>query len=95
MILANYLLHNKKIYWKSCDKLYAKRLVDYDPMVNIGNWLWILKQPSFRWLKPAVQYKLWDRQCPLIKHGKKQNSKKKKADDTTIGKYTETYISST
>ena len=64
MILANYLLHTQKEYWKSCDKMYARRLVDYDPFVNIGNWLWIKKQPSFRQLKPEVQYKKWDTFCP-------------------------------
>ena len=65
MILANYLVHNKKKYWKSCDKMYARRLVDYDPIVNIGNWLWIKKQPVFRWLKPEVQLKKWDKGCPI------------------------------
>ena len=63
MILAHYLLHNN-IYWKSCDKLYATRLVDYDPIVNIGNWLFIKKQPKFKWLKPEVQSKKWDKPCP-------------------------------
>ena len=64
MILAHYLLHYKKIYWKSCDKMYATRLVDYDPFVNIGNWNFIKKQPKFKWLKPEVQYKKWDKSCP-------------------------------
>lgn len=70
MILANYLLHKEKKYWKACDKLYARRLVDYDPLVNIGNWLWIKKQPKFRWLKPEVQYEKWDRECQSIKEKK-------------------------
>ena len=64
MILAHYLLHSQKIYWKSCDKMYATRLVDYDPIVNIGNWNFIKKQPKFKWLKPEVQYKKWDKGCP-------------------------------
>ena len=63
MILAHYLVHYKKIYWKSCDKMYATRLVDYDPFVNIGNWNFIKKQPKFKWLKPEVQYKKWDKGC--------------------------------
>ena len=66
MLLAHYLLHYKKIYWKSCDKMYATRLVDYDPFVNIGNWNFIKKQPKFKWLKPEVQYKKWDKGCPYI-----------------------------
>lgn len=70
MILAHYLLHNKNKYWKACDKLYARRLVDYDPLVNIGNWLWIKKQPKFRWLKPEVQFKKWDKSCLSVKENK-------------------------
>ena len=64
MILAHYLMNHKKQYWKSCDKLYARRLVDYDPIVNSGNHLWILKQPKFKWLKPETQYKKFDSICP-------------------------------
>jgi deoxyribodipyrimidine photo-lyase len=63
MVLANYILKYQKDYWKNGDKMYAKRLVDYDPIVNIGNWKWIVKQPSFRTLKPETQYKRWDRTC--------------------------------
>lgn len=81
MILANYLLHNKKKYWKSCDKLYARRLVDYDPFVNIGNWLTINRLPKFKVMKPEVQYKKWDKSCPC--------SKKKVKD----GNYTKYYLS--
>lgn len=70
MILANYLIHNKKQYWKSCDKMYARRLVDYDPLVNIGNWLTIDRLPKFKVMKPEVQFKKWDKGCPSIKEGK-------------------------
>jgi len=70
MILANYLIHNKKKYWKACDKMYARRLVDYDPLVNIGNWLTIDRLPKFKVTKPEVQYKKWDRGCPSTKEGK-------------------------
>ena len=63
MILANYLIHNQKEYWKSCDKLYARRLVDYDPIVNIGNWLTINRLPKFKVMKPDVQYRKFDRSC--------------------------------
>lgn len=66
MILANYLLHYKNKYWKSCDKMYARRLVDYDPIVNIGNWLWIKKQPKFKWLKPEIQDKKWNKNCSFV-----------------------------
>lgn len=62
MILGNYILKYQKDYWKEGDKMYARRLVDYDPFVNIGNWRWIEKQPSFRTLKPKTQEK-WDRGC--------------------------------
>ena len=78
MILAHYLLHTQNIYWKSCDKMYATRLIDYDPFVNIGNWQFIKKQPRFKWLKPEVQYKKWDKGCP--------NS------NIEPGEYTRTYL---
>lgn len=64
MILAHDLLHRQKIYWKSGDRMYAKRLVDYDPFVNIGNWKWIVKQPAFKHLIPRVQAEKWDKECP-------------------------------
>lgn len=78
MILAHYLLHYKNIYWKSCDKMYAKRLIDYDPFVNIGNWLFIKKQPTFKWLKPEVQHKKWDKPCPS-------------SNNNSMKSYTDTY----
>ena len=78
MILANYLLHTQKAYWKSCDKMYAKRLVDYDPLVNAGNWLFINKQPKFKWLKPEVQERKWNKGCPYVKD---------KTDKTYINKW--------
>ena len=64
LLLGNYLLHDKKKYWKTCDQFFAKRLIDYDPIVNAGNWLWIKKQPPFRRLKHEVQEKKYDKECP-------------------------------
>jgi len=61
MILATYLLHDKKYYWKDCDRFFANNLVDYDPFVNIGNWRWIEKQPPFKQIKPETQQKKWDK----------------------------------
>jgi deoxyribodipyrimidine photo-lyase len=79
MILAHYLIHNQKQYWKSCDKMYARRLVDYDPIVNIGNWLTINRLPSFKVIKPEVQLKKWDKGCSSVDGGK----------DIPSGSYTE------
>lgn len=70
LILANYVIHNQKKYWKDCDIMYAKRLVDFDPIVNTGNHLWVNKQPKFRWLKPKVQSEKWDRNCYDKRFGK-------------------------
>lgn len=61
LLLGYYLLHDKGKYWKTCDHFFAKRLIDYDPIVNAGNWLWIKKQPTFRRLKYAIQEKKYDR----------------------------------
>jgi len=63
LLLGNYLLHDKKKYWKTCDQFFARRLIDYDPIVNAGNWLWIKKQPTFRRLKHSVQEKKYDKEC--------------------------------
>jgi len=67
MILAHYMLHELNYYWKDCDKYYANRLVDYDPIVNIGNWLWIVKQPKFKWLNFDIQQKKWDPNYNYVK----------------------------
>lgn len=66
MILAHYLLHEKKLYWKDCERFYANHLTDYDPIVNIGNWLWIKKQPKFKWLNFDIQKKKWDKDDEYI-----------------------------
>jgi deoxyribodipyrimidine photo-lyase len=60
MILAHYILHQKKIYWKNGDLLFAQNLIDYDPFINIGNWLWINRQPKFKWLKMDTQASKYD-----------------------------------
>ncbi len=74
MILANYLLHNQNEYWKIGDVTFARRLIDYDPFVNVGNWRWIDKQPRFRWLKPDVQYLRWDKDYPKSQDRKGKGS---------------------
>jgi deoxyribodipyrimidine photo-lyase len=77
LILGNYILKNQKEYWKNGDLLFAKRLVDYDPFVNIGNWRWIEKQPVFRSLKSKIQYKKWDQHCNLNIEKNEKNKKNK------------------
>ena len=64
MILANYVLKYAGRYWKDGDVLFARRLVDYDPVQNIGNWRWIAKQPAFKTLKPETQHHKFDRAVP-------------------------------
>lgn len=62
MLLATHIIHKDKNYWKAGDIFFMKNLVDYDPFVNIGNWLWINKQPSFKHMKPESTSKKWDKE---------------------------------
>lgn len=41
LLTANYAVKVLKIDWRLCEKYFAKKLIDYDPIVNNGNWQWI------------------------------------------------------
>jgi len=41
LLTANYAVKVLKIDWRICEKYFAKKLIDYDPIVNNGNWQWI------------------------------------------------------
>lgn len=40
MVVAQFLTKNLGIDWKLGEKYFATKLVDYDPIVNNGNWQW-------------------------------------------------------
>lgn len=41
MIVASFLIKNLQIDWKWGEKYFAQSLVDYDVLVNQGNWQWV------------------------------------------------------
>lgn len=40
LITANFLTHLLGIDWRWGEQYFAKKLIDYDPIVNNGNWQW-------------------------------------------------------
>ena len=53
-------------------KYFAQQLIDYDPLVNNGNWQWSSgsgadSQPYFRIFNPWTQSKKFDPDCLYIK----------------------------
>ena len=58
--------------WRLGEKYFATHLIDYDPMVNNGNWQWAAgtgcdSQPYFRIFNPWSQQKKFDPDCIYIK----------------------------
>jgi len=72
MITASFLTKDLHIDWRWGEKYFAKKLVDYDPCVNNGNWQWSSStgcdaQPYFRIFNPWLQQKKFDPECIYIK----------------------------
>jgi deoxyribodipyrimidine photo-lyase len=60
------------ISWEHGEKYFAKKLTDYDPASNNGNWQWIAStgadsQPYFRIFNPWEQAKNFDPNAEYIK----------------------------
>jgi len=72
MIVASFLVKDLHINWLWGEKYFAQQLIDYDPMINNGNWQWCAStgsdaQPYFRIFNPWIQQKKFDPQCIYIK----------------------------
>jgi len=72
MITASFLVKDLHIDWRRGEEYFARRLVDYDPCVNNGNWQWSAStgcdaQPWFRIFNPWLQQKRFDPACEYIK----------------------------
>ena len=72
LITSNFLIKILHIDWKYGEKYFAQKLVDYDPMLNNGNWQWsgstgVDSQPYFRYFNPWLQSKKFDLDCSYIK----------------------------
>ena len=73
MIAASFLVKDLHIDWRLGEKYFASKLVDYDPLVNNGNWQWVAStgcdaQPYFRIFNPWLQQEKFDPKAIYIKH---------------------------
>ena len=72
LITSNFLTKLLMWHWKEGEKYFAQNLVDYDPIVNNGNWQWssgsgVDAQPYFRIFNPWTQSVKFDEDCEYIK----------------------------
>lgn len=71
MITASFLVKNLQLDWRLGEQWFARRLVDYDPAVNNGNWQWAAStgadaQPWFRIFNPWRQAVRFDPEARYI-----------------------------
>jgi deoxyribodipyrimidine photo-lyase len=72
LIVASFLIKNLLHDWRKGEKYFATKLVDYDPLVNNGNWQWVAStgadsQPYFRIFNPWTQGEKFDKNAEYIK----------------------------
>lgn len=72
MIVASFLIKNLGIDWRHGERFFATHLVDYDVLVNNGNWQWVSgsgadSQPYFRVFNPWMQSSKYDSDASYIK----------------------------
>jgi len=72
LIVSNFLIKILHINWKSGEKYFAQKLIDYDIILNNGNWQWSAStgadsQPYFRIFNPWRQSEKFDINCDYIK----------------------------
>lgn len=73
LLVSSFLIKNLGIDWRWGEKYFAQSLVDYDVLVNNGNWQWTSgsgadSQPYFRVFNPWMQSERYDKDCEYIKH---------------------------
>lgn len=72
LIVSSFLIKNLMVDWRYGEKYFAKNLVDYDVLVNQGNWQWSSgsgadSQPFFRVFNPSRQSEHYDKDAIYIK----------------------------
>jgi deoxyribodipyrimidine photo-lyase len=72
MLTADFLIKKMLIDWKRGERYFAAKLIDYDPVLNNGNWQWVSgfgtdSQPYFRTFSPQIQSKKFDTTGKYIK----------------------------
>ncbi|WP_370573178.1 deoxyribodipyrimidine photo-lyase, partial [Methanomethylovorans sp.] len=68
MIVSSFLVKDLHIDWRWGERYFARKLVDYDPCVNNGNWQWAASTgadatPYFRIFNPWLQQQKFDPEC--------------------------------
>ena len=72
LIVSAILIKILKCDWRIGEEYFASKLIDYDPLVNNGNWSWsagsgVDAQPYFRIFNPWLQSEKFDKNCIFIK----------------------------
>ncbi|MBM4371439.1 MAG: deoxyribodipyrimidine photo-lyase, partial [Deltaproteobacteria bacterium] len=72
MIAASFLTKDLHLDWREGERVFARRLVDYDPCVNNGGWQWAAStgcdaQPWFRVFNPWRQQARFDPDAVYIR----------------------------
>ena len=72
LIVASFLIKNLHVDWRYGEKYFAQNLVDYDVLVNQGNWQWVAgcgadSMPYFRVFNPWIQSAKFDKDAEYIK----------------------------
>ncbi|MBD3273096.1 deoxyribodipyrimidine photo-lyase [Candidatus Dependentiae bacterium] len=71
MLVSNNLSLKEKVDWRLGEKYFAKKLTDYDPILNNGNWQYMVQvgantAPFPRILNPELQLKKFDKDFEYI-----------------------------
>lgn len=71
LIIANFLVKDLHVDWRIGEKIFMEHLVDYDEVLNVGNWQWSasvgVDPLPLRVFNPVTQVKKYDPLCLYIK----------------------------
>jgi deoxyribodipyrimidine photo-lyase len=72
LIVSSFLTKTLLLDWREGERYFAKKLTDYDPASNNGNWQWtastgVDSQPYFRIFNPWSQSEQYDAKATYIK----------------------------
>ncbi len=71
MIVASFLTKDLLVDWRIGEKFFKYNLIDYDQVVNIGNWQWVASVGAdpkpLRIFNPIIQSQKFDPECEYIK----------------------------
>ncbi|MEM5867379.1 MAG: FAD-binding domain-containing protein [Candidatus Aenigmatarchaeota archaeon] len=71
MIVASFLVKDLLVDWREGERFFAENLLDYDEVLNVGNWQWVASVGPdtipFRVFNPVLQAKKFDPHAFYIK----------------------------